>query len=117
MPRPGLEVRSLRPELARRKARDDGLLAEVLVEAVERPVAPALRLTEPEPALPAVGIVGRRVPVVDVVGPEADGSGLDDVRNRRRQREVRPVEAALVAGDRAERRGLRAVREAWRGGG
>src|SRR5438876_586708 len=90
-------------EVAVGEGGDRRLLTEVLVEPVERPVALHLRLPEAQPGLPAVRIVGRRLPVVDVIGEQTKRLVQDEVRDRHGHGGIRLVEGALVARDRAER--------------
>src|SRR5207249_6332283 len=86
--------------------RDRVILTNVLVEPVDRPITSHLGLTEPHARLPPVRIVGRGLPVVDVVAEQAQrlvqhhvGYGGGDGRTRL-------VEAAEIARDRRERRRL-----------
>src|SRR5206468_7705173 len=107
-----LEVGAPAAVVAEGEGRDGGLLPEVLVEAEERPVAARLRLPEPEPARPGVGVVGGRVPVVEVVPPPAERLRPDEVRDGGAERQARLVEAAPVAGDGVEGGGL--LSSLWR---
>src|SRR2546430_4758755 len=90
-------------EVAVSEGGDRRLLPEVLVEPVERPVALYLRLPEAQTGLPAVRVVGRRVPVEDVIAEQTTRLAEDEVRDRHGDGGIRLVEGALVARDRGER--------------
>src|SRR5919197_2717254 len=74
-----LEVRPAEAEVVVGEGRDDRLLAEVLPVTRDRPVAARLRLPEREARLYAVRVVGRSLPVVDVVGERLERLRADQV--------------------------------------